>query len=70
MVTLCVALSGQDGKYIIISIHEGSVTLLTCNSHALKAPYSSLQMFDLLNYEAGYTPIVRRMGKVSYVQYS
>jgi hypothetical protein len=46
--SVCVALSGQDGKYVIINIHEGN-------------------MFDLLNYEAGCTPIVRRMGKGEFL---
>ena len=87
--SVCVALSGQDGKYVIINIHEGNVCLFLQNSAIntylplpsppfspspslslplsppLSLPSSPLQMFDLLSYEPGCTPIIRRMGKVS-----
>jgi hypothetical protein len=46
--SVCVALSGQDGKYVIINIHEGN-------------------MFDILSYEPGSTPFVRRMGKGEFL---
>ena len=65
--SVCVALSGQDGKYVIINIQEGNVWRPSPIHIPCNKTLSVLlqQMFDILNYEPGTTPFVRRMGKVS-----